>query len=140
MPRNLPSPSTTIRRCSGSRSAQGTSSGMLACLAKRFSSANRVRYLGLVQGSMAPSFSDFDLSGMTRSRSKSMVLPKPWLRGLVVAWGSLEDDFSGLAIADFDGIYDAGAGVSGYDQAVDQQEHWLAEVDVEQRLWGGEFE
>ena len=39
------------------------------------------RNLGLVQGSTAPSSSESDLSGITRSRSKSMVLPNPWQRG-----------------------------------------------------------
>src|SRR5580704_13804578 len=43
--------------------------------------ANHDRYLGLVQGSTAPSVSDRVRSGITRSMSKSMVLPKPWQRG-----------------------------------------------------------
>ena len=37
------------------------------------------------------------------------------LRRLVVVRGSLEDDLAGLAIADFDGIYNAGAGVTAYE-------------------------
>ena len=37
--------------------------------------------MGLVHGSTAPSSSESVLSGMTRSMSKSMVLPKPWQRG-----------------------------------------------------------
>ena len=36
--------------------------------------------LGLVQGSTAPSSTDLERSGMARSMSKSMVLPKPWQR------------------------------------------------------------
>src|SRR5207237_9449645 len=40
-----------------------------------------MRYRGFVHGSMAPWFNDLLLSGMTRSRSRSMVLPKPWHRG-----------------------------------------------------------
>src|SRR5579872_3988929 len=39
------------------------------------------RYFGLVHGSIAPSSSDRPLSGITRSMSKSIVLPKPWQRG-----------------------------------------------------------
>src|SRR5438445_41504 len=39
------------------------------------------RYLGLVQGSTAPSASERDGSGITRPISKSIVLPKPWQRG-----------------------------------------------------------
>ena len=62
------------------------------------------------------------------------------LRGLAVARSGLEDDFAGLAIADLDGVHDAGAGVGRNDQAVNQQEDWLAEVDVEQGFRGGEFE
>src|ERR1700732_966430 len=99
MPRNLPSPSTTIRRCSGSNSAHGTSSGMFACLAKRLSSAKSVRYLGLVQGSIAPSFRDFDLSGITRLRSKSIVLPKPWQRGQA-PYGLLKENRRGSGFSE----------------------------------------
>ena len=51
------------RRCSGSSSIHGTSSGMLACLAKRFSSLKSVRYFGLVQGSIAPSVQRFRFVG-----------------------------------------------------------------------------
>src|SRR5947209_1056584 len=43
--------------------------------------ASHERYFGLVHGSMAPSSSDRVRSGMTRSMSKSMVLPNPWQRG-----------------------------------------------------------
>src|SRR6516162_3875357 len=39
------------------------------------------RYLGLVHGSTAPSSSASVVSGITRSMSKSIVLPKPWQRG-----------------------------------------------------------
>ena len=62
------------------------------------------------------------------------------LRRLVVARGGLENDFAGFAIADLDGVHDAGAGVGSNHQAVDQQEDRLAEIDVEQRLGRGEFE
>src|SRR6478735_1078947 len=36
---------------------------------------------GFVHGSMAPWLSDFDGSGITRFRSKSIVLPNPWHLG-----------------------------------------------------------
>ncbi len=61
-------------------------------------------------------------------------------RRLTVTRGGLKDDLAGLAIADFDGVHDAGAGVRGSDHSVHQQEDRLAEIDVEQRLWRGEFE
>ena len=54
---------------------------MPATRAYRFISATTCRNRGRVQGSMAPWLSDLLLSGITRSRSKSIVLPKPWHRG-----------------------------------------------------------
>ncbi len=61
---------------------QGTSMGNAkirrACLRR---SVYQGRYLGRFQGSMAPSARVRPLSGMTRLRSKSTVLPKPWQRG-----------------------------------------------------------
>ena len=50
----------------------------LACFLKL---ASQERYFGLVHGSTAPSASDSVGPGITRSMSKSMVLPKPWQRG-----------------------------------------------------------
>ena len=68
-------------------------------------------------------------------------LGKPQLlRRLIVTWGGLKDDLTGFAIADFDGIHDTGASVRSYDQPVHQEEHRLAEIDVEQGLGRGEFE
>src|ERR1700759_5067457 len=62
-------------------SNQGTSMGMPCCFAARLSSVKYGRYFGRFHGSIAPSLSVFDLSGMMRSRSKSIVLPNPWQRG-----------------------------------------------------------
>ena len=56
-----------------------------------------------------------------------------------VARGSLKDNLAGFAIADFDGVHDAGAGLRSYAQAVHQQKDRLAEIDIEQRLGRGEF-
>ena len=151
---------------------------MSACLAKRFSSVKSVRYFGLVQGSMAPSFRDLRLVGnhqveievdgvaeslaaragavrivereqaaaraprsaccsaCTRSAAKS----SRRCEGSLVTRNRLEDDFAGLAIADLDGVHDAGAGVWRDHQAVNQQEDGLVEVHVEQRFRSGEFE
>src|SRR5215469_2365806 len=80
-PRNLPSPLSTRFLCSSDRSTHGTSSGMPACFAYRFRSVKSGRYFGLVQGSIAPSASVFNLSGITKSRSKSIVFPNPWHLG-----------------------------------------------------------
>ncbi len=49
-----------------------------ACLRR---SLNQGRYLGRFQGSMAPCARLSPLSGITRFRSKSTVLPNPWQRG-----------------------------------------------------------
>src|ERR1700691_1244762 len=54
---------------------------MFATLAARFISPWCGRYFVVVHGAMAPSSSVFDLSGMIRFGSKSIVLPKPWQRG-----------------------------------------------------------
>jgi hypothetical protein len=62
------------------------------------------------------------------------------LCGFPVARSGLEDDFAGLAVADLDGVHDTGAGVGRNDQAVNQQEDGLAEVNVEQGFRGGELE
>src|SRR5579864_6783570 len=43
--------------------------------------ASQERYLGLVQGSTAPSSRERPGSGITRFISKSIVLPNPWQRG-----------------------------------------------------------
>src|SRR5262249_56318090 len=59
----------------------GRSSDRSACLANLRSSLWNARYLGLVHGSIAPSLRVLVTSGITRFRSKSMVLPKPWQRG-----------------------------------------------------------
>ena len=67
--------------CGGSRSYQGTSVGMAADLAKRIISPWKGRYLGVVQGAMAPWARVRLRSGRMRLGSKSMVLPKPWQRG-----------------------------------------------------------
>ena len=61
--------------------ARGRREGCPASAACLRSSVNQGRYLGRFQGSMAPSARVRLLSGMTRLRSKSMVLPKPWQRG-----------------------------------------------------------
>src|SRR5262245_43238394 len=62
-------------------SCHGTSIGTPAVLAILRSSFRKARYLGLVHGSIAPSLRVLVTSGITRFRSKSMVLPKPWQRG-----------------------------------------------------------
>src|SRR6266852_1028347 len=54
---------------------------MLAALAARIISPWCGRYFVVVQGAMAPPARVFDVSGMMRLGSKSMVLPKPWQRG-----------------------------------------------------------
>src|SRR6202035_1220786 len=77
----LPLPRRTISRASSVISRHGTSSGIPSELACFFISVNHERYLGRFHGSMAPSFSVRPLSGITRFRSKSTVLPKPWQRG-----------------------------------------------------------
>ena len=79
-PRKSPSPLRISSCCASSSSPQGTSSGISDCLANRFISANTGRYFGLFHGSIAPCPNDFVLSGITRSRSKSMVFPNPWHR------------------------------------------------------------
>src|SRR5215469_507602 len=61
------------------RSQNGLSNGIFGADFRRF--PNQERYFGLVQGSTAPSSSESVLSGMARSMSKSIVLPKPWQRG-----------------------------------------------------------
>ena len=61
-------------------------------------------------------------------------------RRLAVARRGLEDDLAGLAIADLDGVHDAGAGVGETDEAVNQHEDGLVEVQVEQGFRGGELE
>src|ERR1035438_545108 len=71
---------STISRSASVRSQTGVfvRTSPLACFWKL---ASHDRYLGLVHGSTAPSASDKVRSGITRSMSKSMVLPKPWHRG-----------------------------------------------------------
>ena len=51
-----------------------------------------------------------------------------------------EDDFAGLAIADLDGVDDAGAVLGADDDAVEQDEDGQREVEIEQRLGGGELD
>src|SRR5579872_5409613 len=80
-PGNFLWPSMIACCCSAFNSAHGTSTGIPAARAKRFISVAYGRYFGLVHGSIGPSSSDFERSGMTRFRSKSIVLPKPWQRG-----------------------------------------------------------
>ena len=63
-----------------SRSYQGTSVGMTADLAKRIISLWWGRYLAWSRGRLRLREGSAR-SGMMRSGSKSMVLPKPWQRG-----------------------------------------------------------
>ncbi len=66
----------------GGELAKRNIQGNLALLSEASSArAHCARKRGLVQGSMAPCWMDLPGSGMTRSRSKSIVLPKPWQRG-----------------------------------------------------------
>src|SRR4051812_37372445 len=81
MPGHLPSPSSTSSRCSAFKSCHGTSNGTPLCRANFRNSACHGRYFGLVNGSIAPSLSVFVTSGITRFKSKSIVLPNPWHRG-----------------------------------------------------------
>ena len=74
-------PRSTISRAASGSSRQGTSSGIPSAGACLRSSLYHGRYLGRFHGSMAPSASVSPLSGITRFRSKSTVLPKPWQRG-----------------------------------------------------------
>ena len=62
------------------------------------------------------------------------------LRGLSVARSGLEDDFAGFAIADLDGVHDAGAGSRRRPPGDRPAEIQAGEIDVEQRFRGGEFE
>ena len=65
------------------------------------------RYLGLVHGSTAPSSRVRFLSGITRSMSKSMVLPKPWQRGQAPN-GIVEAEQARLGIGECDAAVFAG--------------------------------
>src|ERR1019366_6257394 len=51
----------------------------------------------------------------------------------------MELDFSGLAVAGFDGVYQTGANVGRESQAVGEDEDRLREVEFEQRLRGREL-
>ena len=42
----------------------------------------------------------------------------------------MELDFAGFAVAGFDGVYDAGAGVGGERETVDENEDGLGEVEL----------
>ena len=53
----------------------------LRSCAARFISPWCARYFGFVHGSIAPSSSVLERSGMMRPGSKSIVLPNPWQRG-----------------------------------------------------------
>ena len=61
-------------------------------------------------------------------------------RGGFVARELLEDDFAGLAVGDLRGIDDAGAIFGADDDAVQEDEDGQREVEVEERLGGGELE
>ena len=52
----------------------------------------------------------------------------------------MELDFGGFAVAGFDGVYDAAAGVWGEGEAVGEDEDGLGEVEFEERLGGGELD
>jgi len=71
IPGNLPSPSTTLFGVPDPVPTR-EHRGHFYQLGKALQFREQRPILGLVQGSIAPSFSDFDLSGMTRSdRSQS---------------------------------------------------------------------
>src|SRR5450432_1602143 len=71
--------SSSVSRSAMERSATGTFMRNLVWFFLKLPSQER--YLGLVQGSTAPSCRESEESGITRLMSKSMVLPKPWQRG-----------------------------------------------------------
>src|ERR1019366_3445032 len=71
----------TASRSPSERSRNGVVRRAAAPPATFLKLPSQERYFGFVHGSTAPSSSDNDGSGMTRSISKSMVLPKPWQRG-----------------------------------------------------------
>src|SRR5580698_7558720 len=74
-------PAKTVSCSFSDRSQKGTvrRTPLLRAVLRKLPSQER--YLGLVHGSTAPPSRVLFLSGMTRSMSKSMVLPKPWQRG-----------------------------------------------------------
>ena len=51
----------------------------------------------------------------------------------------MELDFAGFAVAGFDGVDDAGAGIGADGEAVDEGEDGLGEVEFEEGFGGGEF-
>ena len=52
----------------------------------------------------------------------------------------MELDFAGFAVAGFDGVDDAGAGVGADGEAVDEDEDGLGEVEFEEGFGGGELD
>src|SRR3984957_5101107 len=54
--------------------------------------------------------------------------------GLIVLRGNFEEDFTRLAVCSFDCIHHAGAALGRNRQTIHQNNHRLAEVDVEQRF------
>ena len=56
------------------------------------------------------------------------------------AGDEVELDFAGLAVAGFDGVDEAGADVGGEGEAVDEDEDGAGEVELKERLGGGELD
>ena len=52
----------------------------------------------------------------------------------------VELDFAGLAVAGFDGVYDSRARVWADGEAIDEDEDGGVEVELEERLGGGELD
>ena len=79
-------------------------------------------------------------SGTENSRPQVLHWNFSLKRSSLVAGCALEDQFAGLAVADLDGVDEALMHVGPDGQTVDQEEDGLREIDVEERLGGGEFE
>ena len=80
-PRSPPLPRSTVSRAASGNRATAHPAARPAPPPACADRVNQVRYLGRFHGSIAPSFSLSPLSGITRFRSKSTVLPNPWQRG-----------------------------------------------------------
>ena len=52
----------------------------------------------------------------------------------------VELDFTGFAVAGFDGVNEAGADVGAEGEAVYENEDWLGKVEFEEGFGGGEFD
>src|SRR6185437_11516824 len=71
---------------------------------------------------------------------EALVEAEGWTGGRT---GELEDRFAGLAVGDLDAVHQAGAELRGIGlefQAIDEDKDGLVEVEVEQRLGGGELD